>query len=104
MKKTEELGPVYGVPLIDSMPINALGWTQAMPSRDNLERVRKVAGGERTVAGYEALLAHLWSIMEDVPTLHLRTCWGCRSLAWHADAITPYCRKCGSQDTRKVKP
>jgi hypothetical protein len=42
----------------------------------------------------------------DMPTAHKRKCRDCGNVAWHADNVTPYviCRKCGSQDTRKVSP
>jgi rRNA maturation endonuclease Nob1 len=38
-------------------------------------------------------------------TLHQRKCWGCGTVAYHADNRTPYvlCRVCGSQDTRLVR-
>lgn len=38
------------------------------------------------------------------PTLSRRKCWQCGTVAYHADAITPYvcCGFCGSQDTRQV--
>jgi hypothetical protein len=55
--KTGEVGPVYEVELIDSLPIG--GMLQAMPGRKELERVRQVS--ERTVAAYEVLLQH-WNI------------------------------------------
>jgi hypothetical protein len=51
--KTGETGPIYGVELIDTLPL-AGSMRQAMPSRADLERVRKYS--ERTVAGYEVLL------------------------------------------------
>ena len=52
----EEVGPVYGVKLIDSMPLNGGTMYQAMPSRADLEQVRKV--NERVAAGFEVLLGH----------------------------------------------
>lgn len=52
----KELGPVYGVELIKTLPIGGGLMIQAMPSRDDLEQVRKL--NERTAAGYECLLAH----------------------------------------------
>lgn len=52
--RREEFGPVYGVRLIDSLPIGS-SMQQAMPTRDDLIRANKVA--ERVVAGYEVLLA-----------------------------------------------
>jgi hypothetical protein len=51
-----EKGPIYGVELIDSLPLGTGSMKQAMPSRDDLKAVLKVS--ERTVAGYEILLDH----------------------------------------------
>jgi len=38
------------------------------------------------------------------PTVHWRKCHDCGTIQLHADNIAPYvnCRKCRSQDTRKV--
>ena len=47
----------------------------------------------------------LVAIANDAQTmLHQRKCRTCGNVAWHADCVIPYvlCRKCGSQDTRKV--
>lgn len=55
-----EFGPIYGVKLIDSLPLNN-GMLQAMPSRDDLEQARK--GYERVVAGYEVLLQHYHDLL-----------------------------------------
>lgn len=55
-KKIDEYGPIYGVQLIDTLPFSSGPMLQAMPSRDDLVRVR--LRSERTVAGYEALLYH----------------------------------------------
>lgn len=37
---------------------------------------------------------------------HARKCWDCGNVAEHADSVTPWvlCSKCGSQDTRRVRP
>ena len=51
-----EIGPVYGVQLIESLPLGRGGMTQVMPTRRDLLRVQPVS--ERTVAGYEVLLSH----------------------------------------------
>ena len=48
-----EMGPIYGVELIDTLPLGN-GMLQAMPSRDDLLQVKRIS--ERTVAGYEVLL------------------------------------------------
>jgi hypothetical protein len=59
MPKTKdriEEGPIYGVPLIDSLPLGEGAMLQAMPTRRDLERVAEMS--QRTVAGYEVLLAH----------------------------------------------
>lgn len=35
---------------------------------------------------------------------HTRKCWACGNVATHEDSVTPWvrCKKCGSQDTRRV--
>lgn len=48
-----EVGPVYGVKLIDSLPLG--GMFQKMPDRQELQQVRKKH--ERVVAAYEVLLS-----------------------------------------------
>lgn len=101
-----EHGPIYGVELIDTLPLGNGGWTQQMPSRSDLEGVKGYRQGQRVVAGYEVLLNHYKSILADCPSVHLRKCHDCSNVAYHADNVTPHvlCKKCGSQDTRKVKP
>jgi hypothetical protein len=53
---SEEHGPIYNVPLIDSLPLTEGGMRQAMPSRADLDAVHY--RHDRVVAGYEVLLAH----------------------------------------------
>lgn len=63
-----ETGPIYGVPLIDCLPMDMdNGMKQAMPSREDLVRVRSVS--DRTVAGYEVLLSHYRRAMEEIDRL-----------------------------------
>lgn len=61
------LGPIYGVPLIDELPLSG-GMFQAMPSRDDLLQVKKIS--QRTVAGYEVSL-HKWTTRDDGLKTHL---------------------------------
>jgi hypothetical protein len=49
-------GPVYGVQLIDTLPLGQGGMLQQLPCRSDLEKVCKVS--YRTAAGYEVLLSH----------------------------------------------
>src|SRR5690554_1205315 len=51
---SESSGPIYNVPLIDWLPLGDSGMRQAMPTRDDLEKVAKIS--TRTAAGYEVLL------------------------------------------------
>jgi len=55
----KEVGPIYGVELLDSLPLDG-GMSQALPSRRDLDDVRrtKIVGNDRVVAGYEVLLEH----------------------------------------------
>ena len=50
------VGPIYGVKLIDTLPLDNGSMLQQMPSRQDLDDVRQIS--ERTVAGYEVLLGH----------------------------------------------
>jgi Zn ribbon nucleic-acid-binding protein len=45
----------------------------------------------------------LKKMLLDMPSVHVRQCYACGYIAWHADNRTPYvlCSKCGSQDTRR---
>lgn len=66
---TTETGPIYGVPLIDKLPLDSLplgeaGWQQAMPSRDDLEDCI-LKDCDRVAAGYEVLLAHYHQVCEE---------------------------------------
>lgn len=57
------VGPVYSVPLIDTLPLNPAnpnGMLQQMASRDELQLVVERVG-ERVAAAYEILL-HYWRI------------------------------------------
>lgn len=63
---TTETGPIYGVPLIDTLPLGNTG-RQQMPSRHNLE-VCKLLGFSavsRVAEGYEVLLAHYHRVCEE---------------------------------------
>jgi hypothetical protein len=53
-QQQEEFGPIYGVKLINSMAIAGSGFFQQMPSRRELEEIRRVS--QRLVAAYELLL------------------------------------------------
>lgn len=61
-----ELGPIYRVELIESLPIG--GMMQAMPSRSDLELSRK--HGDRVAAGYEVLLA--WYRKQEIELAQIR--------------------------------
>jgi len=56
-----ELGPLYGVELIDDLPLRPGkegGMRQQMPSCSDLQGVKNYRQGQRVVAGYEVLLNH----------------------------------------------
>lgn len=62
-KLTGENGPVYSVPLIDSLPLNdGSSFRQAMPSLADLKQAARV--NLRVVAGYEVLLEHYVTLLE----------------------------------------
>lgn len=58
---TVEHGPIWGVELLDSLPLDG-GMRQALPSRKDLDDVRQtnINGNDRLVAGYEVLLEHYY--------------------------------------------
>lgn len=64
--KTPEHGPVYGVLLLDTLPLNG-GMSQKMPSRDDLNDVRQIS--ERTAAAFEVLTSHYRNAMAKVALL-----------------------------------
>jgi len=59
-----ETGPIYGVELLDSLPIGDGTMRQALPSRVDLEGVKDYRQGQRVVAGYEVLLEHYRQAIE----------------------------------------
>jgi hypothetical protein len=68
VEKTGEVGPVYGVDLIDSLPLGSGLMRQAMPSREDLWRLmsNRMHGSERIVAGYEVLLSHYHRLVSEL--------------------------------------
>ncbi len=52
-----EHGPIYGVELIDTLPIPGSGMFQKMPTREDLEKSRTY--GDRVAAGYEIALQRI---------------------------------------------
>lgn len=65
---TQETGPIYGVPLIDRLPIGGDGWMQQMPSWRELSWCRD-SPQHRVAAGYEVLLAHYHRVCEERDSL-----------------------------------
>jgi hypothetical protein len=63
----EQKGPVYGVQLIDTLPLGTGGVLQQMPDREELVQVQKRSN--RTVAAYEVLLAHYQGQVVEVARL-----------------------------------
>lgn len=55
-----EHGPIYGIELLDTLPLDGGSMQQALPSRKDLDAIRKakLIGSDRVVAGYEVLLEH----------------------------------------------
>lgn len=66
--KPPETGPIYGVPLIETLPLGTNGgMLQRMPSRADLQDIRQMC--ERACAGYEVLLSHYRAKCERVAQL-----------------------------------
>lgn len=53
---SEQSGPVYGVRLLETLPLGKGGMLQAMPSKSDLKQVQRI--NARTVAGFEVLTEH----------------------------------------------
>jgi len=62
-----EVGPIYNVPLIGTLPLNGGVMRQAMPSRHDL--VRASRGDMRVAAGYEVLLAKHHQMVESLEAI-----------------------------------
>lgn len=60
-EQAKETGPIYGVDLIDTLPLNG-GIKQQMPSRADLEEIQQI--NDRVVAGYEVAIAHLAALQQ----------------------------------------
>ena len=101
-------GPIYGVELIDSLPMDPnrpKGMRQAMPSQSDLEGIKDYRQGQRVVAGYEVLLNHYLEAKASLSKMSHRKCWECQHVAYYRDHIFPACKceKCGSHDTRLIR-
>lgn len=74
----------------------------------DMQLISNLAGDKDTVeklAKHAAeLLAALAAILP--ASLHKRRCHDCGRVAYHADNVGPHvcCAKCGSQDTRLIRP
>lgn len=64
-----ETGPIYGVPLIKTLPILGSMMQQAMPSRQELEDIQQMS--VRVAAAYEVLLSHYGKSVLRVEELEL---------------------------------
>lgn len=60
-------GPIYGVELLETLPLGTGVMLQAMPSRDDLKQVMRI--NQRTVAGFEVLTDHYRHQCEEVVRL-----------------------------------
>lgn len=58
--KQKEVGPIFGVELLDRLPFDDCSMFQALPNRRDLVEVKKskLAGSGRLSSGYEVLLEH----------------------------------------------
>ena len=68
----EKCGPVYGVELMDTLPIGNGGMRQQLPSRSDLIGVQNYRQGKRVVAGYEVLMQHYRGALAEIETLRRR--------------------------------
>ena len=88
-----EYGPIYGVELIDSMPLDGGSMCQAMPSRRDLDAVYKKS--IRTVAGYEVLLEHWRRGQAEIERLRAEVAmWEHRDKCWSYSVGGVICAEC----------
>ena len=59
-------GPIYGVPLLDSLPLGDTTMLQALPSEDDLQQILDLDMGcsHRVVAGFEVLTAAYQKLLD----------------------------------------
>ncbi len=91
-EQQQETGPIYSVPLIDSLPIGG-GMKQAMPSRQDLVKVQEV--NTRVVAGYEVAIAKIAQLEDELQD----------SRSMNADFDSYHCCPiCFSQNVEQTHP
>jgi hypothetical protein len=66
-----DYGPIYGVELLASLPLDGGPMKQALPSRRDLDDVLRsgIAGDNRVVAGFEVLTEHYRRAVAEVERL-----------------------------------
>lgn len=64
-----EKGPIYGVELLDTLPLDGGGMLQQLPSRDDLRGIQNYRQGQRVVAGFEVLTEHYRRTLAEVERL-----------------------------------
>jgi len=74
MSDTKEIGPIYGVELLSTLPMDGGSMRQALPSRQDLDDVRKthINGCDRMVAGFEVLTEHYRRAMDENESLAIK--------------------------------
>jgi hypothetical protein len=63
-----ETGPIYGIELIPSLPLDG-GMYQALPNRRDLVRTRLRLDNDRVAAGFEVLTEHYRRAMAEIERL-----------------------------------
>lgn len=84
-------GPIYNVDLPDSLPLGKSGFSQAVPTRDELMQVRKKVG-DRTVGALEVALSIVAAI--DRSGFDLSQCMDCGALVVCIPDGMPMCEPC----------
>jgi len=85
----QEVGPIYSVPLIDTLPLDG-GMFQAMPSRDDLEACSKRF--MRVAAAYEVLLCHYQRCLKMLGRDDPVQCHACGAIR---ERVEIQCGQCG---------
>ena len=87
---SQNRGPIYNAPLPESLPLIG-GWSQAVPSRDELMKVREKVG-DRTVAALEVALTIVAAV--DRSGFDLSNCMDCGSMVVCIPDGLPMCEDC----------
>jgi hypothetical protein len=91
VSQDQNKGPIYGVLLPEDLPVGNGGWKQAVPRRDELNKVRKKVG-DRTVGALEVALCLVAAIERS--GFDICPCMDCGALVVCIPDGMPMCEPC----------